>query len=91
MVGRKKNWRVYLLRCAGGSLYAGITKDVAARVLAHEAGKGAKYTRSHLPVSLVWSSAAMTEGEARRAEAAIKRLSKAEKEGMVAQNKVNPD
>src|SRR5574340_195863 len=46
-------WWVYLLRCRDGSLYAGATNDLAGRVARHAAGKGARYTRSRLPVALV--------------------------------------
>ena len=45
---------VYLLRCADGTLYTGFTNDLARRLAAHNAGKGAKYTRSRLPVDLVY-------------------------------------
>ena len=45
---------VYMLRCRDGSLYTGSTVDVARRVAVHNSGKGAKYTRSRLPVELVW-------------------------------------
>ncbi|HWV39858.1 MAG TPA: GIY-YIG nuclease family protein [Vulgatibacter sp.] len=67
-------WCVYLLRCADGSLYAGATNDLAARLARHGAGKGAAYTRARLPVSLAWWEAAADRGAALRREAAIKRL-----------------
>lgn len=76
-------WFVYFVRCKDGSLYAGITKDTAARVERHNAGTGAKYTRSRLPVTLVYEKKMKTETAARKREAALKRLTKAEKEGLV--------
>lgn len=76
-------WHVYLLRCADGSLYAGMTNDLPARVAAHNAGKGAKYTRSRLPVTVVWSRAMRSSTAARKKEAAVKQMTRAEKEGML--------
>ena len=74
----------YLLRCADGTLYCGWTNDLAARLAAHNSGKGAKYTRARRPVRLVYSEPHPTRGEAMRREAAIKRLSRAEKEALMA-------
>lgn len=76
-------WHVYLLRCADGSLYAGMTNDLPARVAAHNAGKGAKYTRSRLPVTVVWSRVMRSSTAARKKEAAVKQMTRAEKEGML--------
>ena len=70
---------VYLLRCRDGSLYCGSTNDVAARVAAHNAGRGAKYTRSRLPVTLVYYERTQEKSAALKREYAIKRLSRAEK------------
>jgi len=67
-------WHVYMVRCVDGSLYTGIAKDVDARVLQHNAGQGAKYTRAKLPVVLVYQETAEDHGAALRREAAIKRL-----------------
>ncbi len=76
-------WHVYLLRCVDGSLYTGITNDVPARLAAHNAGKGAKYTRSRLPVALAWSRVMRSATAARKKEAAIKQMTRLEKEGML--------
>lgn len=76
-------WYVYMLRCADGSLYTGTALDVDARAAAHNGGKGAKYTRSRLPVSVVYREAAGSRGEALSRELAIKRLSRAEKEALL--------
>jgi len=74
-------WCVYMLRCADGSLYTGITTDVARRVAEHngEGTLGARYTRSRRPVQLVYLEAAPNRAEAARREAAIKRLDRARK------------
>ena len=72
-------WWLYLIECRGGSLYTGITNDVAARYAAHCAGKGARYTRMYPPVCLLAVEAYPSRGEASRAEYAMKRRSPAEK------------
>lgn len=78
-------WYIYLVRCADDSLYTGITKDVAVRLARHNAGTGAKYTRSRRPVLLVYKKKMKSETAARKREAAIKRLTKREKETLVAE------
>ena len=70
---------VYLLRCADGTLYCGWTTDVARRLGEHQAGTASRYTRTRLPVSLAWSKAVASRGEALREEHRIKGLSRAEK------------
>lgn len=77
------DWRVYIVRCADGTLYTGIATDLAARIACHNSGKGAKYVRSRLPVEPVWSEKAKTRSEAQRREAEIKRWPKAKKERLV--------
>ena len=74
---------VYMLRCGDGSLYTGWTKDLARRVRSHAAGKGAKYTRARLPVALVYRERCGDKGEALRREAALKRLSRAQKLALI--------
>ena len=76
------NW-VYILRCGDGSLYTGWTNDLPRRLAAHQAGKGGRYTRSHLPVALAYREACDTPAQARRREWAIKRLSRAEKLSLI--------
>ena len=66
-------WWVYLVRCADGSLYAGATNDVLARVRAHDEGRGARYTRARRPVALAWCEPVGTRSEARRREWLLKR------------------
>jgi len=74
---------VYLLRCADGSLYCGWTIDPDARLIAHNSGKGAKYTRSRLPVQLVYMEAYGDRHQAMSREWHIKHMGKAEKEKLV--------
>ena len=76
-------WRVYILRCADSSLYTGVSTRVTERVAAHNAGRGAKYTRSRLPVELVYEERAESRGEALRREAQIKRLPAEQKRKLV--------
>ncbi|MGD0197850.1 MAG: GIY-YIG nuclease family protein [Solirubrobacteraceae bacterium] len=75
---------VYVLRCADGSLYTGWTTDVERRVAAHASGRGARYTRSRLPIELVATLPMADSHEARREEARIKRLSRSAKLALVA-------
>lgn len=70
---------VYILRCADGTLYIGWTTDLAARIDAHNGGRGAKYTRSRRPVQLVYAEACRSRSDALRREAAMKQLSRTEK------------
>ena len=76
------NWVVYMLRCRDGSFYTGCTNNLTRRLALHQSGKGAKYTRSRLPVKLAWYEAADGKSEALRREAAVKRLSHAKKISM---------
>jgi len=70
---------VYVLHCRDGSLYCGWTNALERRVHEHQTGKGGRYTRSRLPIELVWSKPMPSRGEAMREEARIKRLPRAEK------------
>ena len=68
-----------MLRCCDGSLYTGITTDIARRVAEHNSGKGAKYTRSRRPVELVYQEECDDHSHALRRELEIKALSRAGK------------
>ena len=70
----KKNWVAYLLRCSDNSLYCGVSNNIAKRVIEHNSGLGAKYTRSHRPVVLVVTSRGMSKGDAFKLEHQIKKL-----------------
>ena len=77
------SWFVYMLRCRDGSLYTGYTDDVRRRLAVHSAGKGAKYTRSRLPVELVYQEELPDKSAALRREAAIKKLTRQQKLNLV--------
>lgn len=74
------SWSVYIVRCCDGSLYTGISTDVARRIQQHNAGKGAAYTRSRRPIELVWTESNLTESLARKKEHEMKKWRKAAKE-----------
>ena len=83
MAPARRGWQVYLLRCRDGTLYAGATNDLTARVDRHAAGQGARYTRSRLPVELVFAVRVRNRSAALRREAAVKKLARAEKLALV--------
>lgn len=72
----------YLLRCADDSLYCGWTNNLTRRLTAHNAGTGAKYTRTRHPVTLAYAEAFASKSDAMQREAAIKKLSRAQKEAL---------
>jgi putative endonuclease len=74
---------VYIVRCADDSLYTGCTNDLLKRVATHNAGKGARYTRSRLPVTVVWSVRVKDRSAALSREAKLKQLSRAEKLALI--------
>ncbi|MDF9787420.1 GIY-YIG nuclease family protein [Polynucleobacter sphagniphilus] len=73
------SWLVYLLQCADGSFYAGITNRLEHRLEAHNSGEGARYTRSRRPVILLATQAHQDRSEASKAEAKLKRLPRKKK------------
>ena len=75
---------VYILLCGDGTLYTGCTNDLDRRLRAHQAGRGAKYTRSRLPVELVYREAVPDRSAALRREAAIKRMDRLAKLALIA-------
>jgi putative endonuclease len=72
-------WHVYMVRCADDSLYTGCTNDLVRRVDAHNAGKGARYTRSRRPVEVVWTVRVKDKSAALSREAKLKQLTRVEK------------
>jgi len=82
-----EEWFVYLLRCADGSLYTGIAKDVIRRCQQHNAGTASRYTRSRLPVKLVYQESLASRSLALKREAAIKALTRREKLAMLRMRK----
>ena len=66
-------WQVYMVECRDGSLYTGIARDLERRLAAHNAGTGARYTRSRRPVRLVYAEPRSNRGDAQRREAETRR------------------
>lgn len=81
--GHEGGWHLYILECAGGRLYTGIARDVEARFRAHQAGRGAKFTRSYPPERILLVQPLATRSEALRAEHAVKKLSADAKREMI--------
>ena len=77
-------WYVYILRCGDGTLYTGMTDDIPRRLAAHRAGRGAKYTRGRGPLELVYQETLPDRSAALKREFAIKRLSRAQKDALIA-------
>ena len=76
-------WFVYILRCVDGSLYTGITNDLIRRCEQHNAGTASRYTRSRLPVVLVYQETQVSRSVATKRELEIKALSRPEKESLI--------
>jgi len=79
---------VYIVRCANGCLYTGYTRNIEARIGAHNAGKGGRYTRAHRPVELIASWSFATKREALQIEYRIKQLSRQKKLELVQQPEI---
>ncbi len=82
-------WHFYMVKCSDGTLYSGITNDLKKRLLVHNSGKGAKYTRSRLPVRLVYSESKANRSRALVREAGVKRLNRKEKEELIKKARKN--
>jgi len=82
-------WYLYLIECEGGSIYTGITIDVAARYAAHRSGKGARYTRSHATLRLLASVEFADKSSALKAEYRVKCLSASEKRAFCRQHGIS--
>src|ERR1022692_2080930 len=80
-------WFVYIVRCADGSLYTGITKDVARRCQQHNAGTASGYTRSRRPIKLIYQEAHLDQSSALKREAAIKATDRRGKLTMIQKRK----
>jgi putative endonuclease len=87
------SYRVYILRCADDSLYTGIALDVSRRLEEHRSKtRGAKYLRGRLPVDLVFECAAGTRSDALRLEHRVKRMTRRQKEDLIAGRvSISPD
>lgn len=73
-----------MLRCGDGSLYTGVAKNLAARLREHQMGRASRYTRAHLPVTLVWSRRVANWSQALREEHRIKKLRRRDKDALIA-------
>lgn len=80
----KNPWVLYILLCGDGKLYTGITNDLDRRFDMHASGKGARFTRSRLPVKLVYCEECRGRSAALKREAAVKKLPRAKKEELIA-------
>ena len=78
------SWVVYILRCADDTLYTGITNNLQNRIHKHETGKGAKYTKTRTPLTLVYQEPSENRSTASKREYAIKSLSRAQKRALIA-------
>lgn len=78
-----RKYYAYILECSDQTYYTGYTTDVEKRVTVHNAGKGAKYTRARLPVSLRYVKSFETKQEAMRYEWSIKQLTRAQKQQLM--------
>jgi predicted GIY-YIG superfamily endonuclease len=85
MTTSDKSWHFYLARCSDDSLYAGICVDLDARFEKHNSGKGAKYTRSRLPVEMVYSESHPDQSSALKREAEVKKWSRSRKQRLLDQ------
>ena len=79
-------WRLYVLKCRDNTLYTGITIDVSRRVQQHNSGSASRYTRSRLPVKLIFSEPCRNRSQALKKEFAMKRLSRKKKEEYLKDN-----
>jgi len=80
----RNTWHVYLARCADGTLYCGIARSVPERIAAHDAGKGARYTRGRGPLEVLATRRCLDQGSALRFERAVKALTRADKLALAA-------
>jgi len=82
--GSRRNWFVYVVECANGAFYTGITCDVVRRMEQHNSGRGAKYTRAFGPVKLVWLERSRGgQSAALKREALVRRLPRAQKARLI--------
>jgi len=85
----EQTWYLYILCCRDDTLYTGITTDVEKRLEAHRTGKGAKYTRGRAPLELVYRETCGSHSDALKRELEIKKLSRAEKQKLIAADREN--
>jgi putative endonuclease len=76
-------WFVYIIRCQDGSLYTGSTNDIEKRFKDHSEGRGARYTKSHKPVRIIYWEGFSTKSEALKREAELKKWTRTQKEALI--------
>jgi predicted GIY-YIG superfamily endonuclease len=86
MPEHKGTWYLYILTCRDGTFYTGITNDLERRLKQHNGGTASRYTRSRLPVKLIYTEPCRNRSHALRNEFAIKQLSRKEKKEYIIQN-----
>lgn len=79
----EKPWQLYILRCGDGTLYTGIAVDAGKRLLAHQRGQGAKYTRGRGPLTLVYTESCPSHSAALKRELEIKAMPRKEKQRLI--------
>ena len=79
----ERPWQLYLLRCGDGTLYTGIALDAQKRLLAHQKGRGAKYTRGRGPLKLVYTETCANHSEALKRELEVKAMTREQKEALI--------
>ena len=84
---RRRGWCLYLVECADGTLYTGITNDLRRRIDQHNSGTASRYTRSRLPVELVYREGCRDKSAALKKEYRVKSLSRRAKEAYIARKK----
>lgn len=80
---KDKSWMLYLLSCADGSLYTGITNNLERRLKMHQSGRASRYTRTRRPVELRYQELCGTRGEALVRECQVKAFSRQKKEKLI--------
>jgi len=88
-MNEKSYWHTYIVRCKDDTLYTGISNDLEERIKKHNLGKGAAYTRGRRPVELICSERFATHKEAAQRECAIKKLTRQQKENLIAFHKTH--
>jgi predicted GIY-YIG superfamily endonuclease len=91
MTEQRTTWLLYILECADGSWYTGITNNLPRRVLQHNEGRASRYTRARLPVHLVYSETCSDRSEALRREYAVKALARVQKEALIRSARDKPN
>jgi predicted GIY-YIG superfamily endonuclease len=88
---RLPGWRLYIVQCSDDTLYTGITNDIDRRMKQHNAGTASRYTRSRLPVTLLYTERCLSKASALKKEYAIKQFSRPEKEAYIIRKKTKKE